>query len=61
MTTDTPNYDGLKEVTPLEAFCLATAIATYLTLSDPDAADVITRLADNIHTVLAGGADADAE
>lgn len=51
----------LRNPTPFEAWCLGTAIITYLSLSDPEAATTITSMADHIHRVLSGDVDAPAD
>lgn len=55
--------EDLANVTPLEAFCLATAVATYISASDPDAVNTITSLADNIYRAVTAmaGTNADSE
>lgn len=44
----------LANVTALEAFCLATAAAMFLVAANPEAADVIARMADEMHQHILG-------
>jgi hypothetical protein len=51
----TPEEIGdLSDVTALEAFCLATAVAVVLAQLEPRSAAMITDIADDMHTKILG-------
>lgn len=49
------NAKTLSQATPLEAFCLSTAILAWLGHHNPDAVDQITAIADNLLKSITDG------
>lgn len=47
----------LKNVTALEAFCLATAVVSYLSAVDPQGADIITAISEQLYNTIMGAAN----
>lgn len=55
--TEDPNIEELKAVTALEAFCLASAIASIISGGDAEISKSIVLLADSIHKSIVGTSD----
>jgi hypothetical protein len=63
--SDTPDtietISTLKDVTALEAFCLASAVASLISQGDPNINQAIVTMADSIYKNITGEQDDDSD